>query len=531
LRHSSTIAQLLAAGRDAAPAIEAPGRRPMTHAELRAHVDATVDALNGHGIVRNDRVAIVLPNGPEMASAFVAIAAGATTAPLNPAYREEEFAFYLEDLRAVALVVESGSESPALAAARAIGIRVFEIVVPADAPAGAFTLREMREGSDETGTAASSSPGVDPSDEQRANEGMDGLLTLAAPDDVALVLHTSGTTSRPKIVPLMHANVCASARNVATTLRLRPEDRCLNVMPLFHIHGIVAALLATLGAGGSVFCTPGFDALKFFAWLGEAKPTWFTAVPTMYQAILARAPRNREAVEEARLRFMRSASAALPPQVMAGIEKLFGAPLVEAYAMTEAAHQMTCNPLPPGVRKPGTVGPAAGPEVAVMDEAGNLLAAGAVGEVVIRGPNVTRGYENNPEANADAFTRGWFRTGDQGVMDEHRYLTITGRLKEIINRGGEKISPAEVDAVLMEHPAVQQVVTFAVPHDKLGEEVAAAVVLREGDKASAQELRDFCAQRLADFKVPRQLLVVDEIPKGPTGKMQRIGMAARLGLA
>jgi acyl-CoA synthetase (AMP-forming)/AMP-acid ligase II len=482
-------------------------------------VARTVAALAARGIGRNDRVAIVLPNGPEMATAFVAVAAGATTAPLNPAYRREEFDFYLRDLGAAALIVEQGSDSPALDAAQALDVEVLEIAVDGDEPAGVFRFVELPERGTKPGGGAGRGA-------IRAGDG-----SYAGPADIALVLHTSGTTSRPKIVPLSHANVCASARNVAATLRLSPDDRCLNVMPLFHIHGLVAALLATLRAGASVFCTPGFNALKFFAWLEESHPTWFTAVPTMYQAILARAERNRAAIDGAPLRFMRSASASLPPQVLARAEEVFGVPLVEAYAMTEAAHQMTCNPLPPGERKPGTVGPAAGPEVAVMDEAGKLVDVGKVGEVVIRGINVTAGYENNPDANAAAFTAGWFRTGDQGRMDEDGYLTITGRLKEIINRGGEKVSPLEIDAVLMGHPAVRQVVTFAVPHDKLGEEIAAAVVLAPEAQVDAAELRDFCAARLAPFKVPRTLLIVEEIPKGPTGKMQRIGMAERLGVA
>jgi acyl-CoA synthetase (AMP-forming)/AMP-acid ligase II len=221
----------------------------------------------------------------------------------------------------------------------------------------------------------------------------------------------------------------------------------------------------------------------------------------------------------------------MPTQVIREMEEVFGAPLVESYGMTEAAHQMAANPLPPRVRKPGSVGIAAGPELAIMDEAGSLLPAGATGEVVIRGDNVTRGYENNPKANAEAYTNGWFRTGDQGVLDAEGYLTITGRLKEIINRGGEKVSPREVDEVLMDHPAVAQVVTFAIPHDKLGEEVGAAVVLREGTALTDRELRDFASQRLADFKVPRRIVLLDEIPKGATGKLQRIGLAQKLGLA
>jgi acyl-CoA synthetase (AMP-forming)/AMP-acid ligase II len=333
------------------------------------------------------------------------------------------------------------------------------------------------------------------------------------------------------MVPLSHRNVCASAGNIQRTLRLEPGDVCLNVMPLFHIHGLMAAILSTLATGASVCCTPGFDALRFFAWLDQAKPTWYTAVPTMHQAILLRAKHNQEVIARARLRFIRSSSSSLPPQVLHDLEETFGVPVVEAYAMTEASHQMTSNQLPPGKRKPGTVGCAAGPEVAIMSETGaELLEQGQTGEIVIRGENVTKGYDANPEANAKAFANGWFRTGDQGVMDEDGYLTITGRLKEIINRGGEKISPREVDDVLMDHPAVQQVVTFAMPHKSLGEEVAAAVVLREGQTADEKEIRAFASERLAAFKVPRKVLIVAEIPKGATGKLQRIGLAEKLGL-
>jgi acyl-CoA synthetase (AMP-forming)/AMP-acid ligase II len=301
-------------------------------------------------------------------------------------------------------------------------------------------------------------------------------------------------------------------------------------MPLFHIHGLMAGLLAPLAAGSRVFCTTGFNALRFFAWMGEARPTWYTAVPTMHQAILSRAAPNGEVIASNPLRFIRSSSSSLPPQLIQELEATFGAPLIESYGMTEASHQMASNPLPPGKRVPGTVGVAAGPEVAIMDERGDLLPPGRTGEIVIRGENVTLGYENNPEANAAAFTHGWFRTGDQGVMSEDGYLSITGRLKEIINRGGEKISARVVDEVLMDHPAIEQVVTFAVPHVKLGEDVAAAVVLREGASLTEKEVREFAARRLADFKVPRKVLFLPEIPKGATGKLQRIGLAAKLGL-
>jgi acyl-CoA synthetase (AMP-forming)/AMP-acid ligase II len=302
-------------------------------------------------------------------------------------------------------------------------------------------------------------------------------------------------------------------------------------MPLFHIHGLIAGVLTPLSAGSMVFCTPGFNALKFFAWMDEARPTWYTAVPTMHQTILSRASKSADVIARHPLRFIRSSSSSIPPQVIREMEEVFGAPLIESYGMTEATHQMASNPLPPAVRKPGSVGVAAGPEVAIMGEDGTLLPRGATGEIVIRGPNVTAGYENNPKANADAFTDGWFRTGDQGTMDEDGYLTLTGRLKEIINRGGEKISPREVDEILMDHPAVAQVVCFGMPHPKLGEEVAAAVVLREGQSATERDLQAFVASRAAEFKVPKKILVMDEIPKGATGKLQRIGLAAKLGLA
>ena len=354
---------------------------------------------------------------------------------------------------------------------------------------------------------------------------------LAEPDDTALVLHTSGTTSRPKIVPLLQRNVVASARNIVATLALGPGDVCLNIMPLFHIHGLMAATLASLAAGAQVSCSPGFNALRFFHWLDDVKPTWYTAVPTMHQAILARAERHHDSLARCRLRLIRSSSASLPPQVMAQLERTFRAPVIEAYGMTEAAHQMASNPLPPRPRKPGSVGVAAGPDVAIMDERGALLPGGEIGEVVIRGTNVTPGYESNPEANAKAFTNGWFRTGDQGALDEEGYLRLTGRLKELINRGGEKISPLEIDEALMHHPAVQQVVAFGMPHEQLGEEVAAAVVLREGQHATERELREFAATRLIHFKVPRKIVIVTEIPKGATGKLQRIGLAAKLGVA
>jgi acyl-CoA synthetase (AMP-forming)/AMP-acid ligase II len=505
---TGTIAAALAAADAKRTALAAPERQELSHGALRRQIEATVARLNALGIGRGDAVAIVLPNGPEMATAFLSVAAGAVTAPLNPAYRDEEFDFYLGDLKARALVIQAGMESPARAVAARRGVAVIELVPDASGPAGGFAL--------EPGGAA---PGAARSD------------GFAEADDIGLILHTSGTTSRPKMVPLAQRNLAASAGNIGRMLRLGPDDRCMNIMPLFHIHGLVAAVLSSLAAGGSTYCTPGFNALKFFAWLEDADPTWYSAVPTMHQAILGRAERNGDVIARQRLRFIRSSSSSLPPQVMAALEATFGCPVIEAYGMTEASHQMTSNPLPPAARKPGSVGIAAGPEVQVIGEDEAPRGPGEIGEVVIRGASVTAGYLENPAANATAFTRGgWFRTGDQGALDAEGYLTITGRLKEIINRGGEKISPREVDEVLLDHPAVGQAVTFALPHDKLGEDVAAAVVLKDGAEAGERELRDFVAGRLADFKVPRKIVFLPEIPKGATGKLQRIGLAKVLGL-
>lgn len=507
---TDTISALIAPHPAEAPAIGAPGRAWLSYGALRALSAEITTSLHGLGIGRGDRVAIVLPNGPEMATAFFTVAQVATTAPLNPAYREEEYAFYLEDLRAKALIVEAGYDGPALAAAAQFGVAILRLLAPADAPAGYFTL--------------SADAPVGQAD-----------TTAPAPDDVALILHTSGTTSRPKIVPLLQSNLCASARNITASLALAPEDRCLNVMPLFHIHGLIAAVSASLAAGAQISCAPGFNALRFFAQLDEVRPSWYTAVPTMHQAILARAERNKDIITNAPLRFLRSSSASLPAPVMTALVETFSAPVIEAYGMTEATHQMCCNPLPPRAQKPGSVGVAAGPEVRIADETADaLLGDGATGEVVISGPNVTPGYEGNPKANESAFFmaegKRWFRTGDQGAFDDEGYLRLTGRLKEIINRGGEKISPLEVDAVMLAHPDIAQVVCFAVPHPKLGEEIAAAVVLKEGSTLDERAIREFTAQSVADFKVPRSVVILDEIPKGATGKIQRIGMAEKLGL-
>lgn len=501
--HTDTLWSLLRNAARSAPdaaAILSPGRAPLTYRDLVSQIQRVAGALRAEGLGPADRVAVVLPNGPDLAAAFLSVAASAACAPLNPAFTRGEFEFYLKDLRARALLVADGSDGTARDAARRLGLRV--LTIRARERAGEFDLPSQ------SGDAAG----------------------WPEPDGPALLLHTSGTTSRPKLVPLTQRNLAASAAQIAAALALTPSDRCLNIMPLFHIHGLMAAVVASLCARGSVVCTDGAYAARFFDWTREFRPTWYTAVPTMHQTILAQARARPGAAREVPLRFIRSSSAALPVPVLEELERVFGAPVVEAYGMTEASHQMASNPLPPRARKPGSVGVAAGPEIAVMDGEGRLLSPGEIGEVVIRGPAVTAGYDGNEAANRDAFRHGWFRTGDQGRLDEEGYLFLTGRLKELINRGGEKIAPREVDDALLAHPAVRQAVCFAVPHAQLGEDVGAAVELHPGARVTPGDLREWAAERLPAFKVPRVVRVVDSIPKGPTGKLQRTGLAAALGI-
>jgi acyl-CoA synthetase (AMP-forming)/AMP-acid ligase II len=461
----------------------------VTYGALRSQVQAFAEALAAYGIKRGDRVGMALPNGLPMIVSFLAASEAGTAAPLNPAYKEDEFRFYLEDTAARVLLLPPGGAEEAR---RAAGDRVPVLTVEQDAN-GAVTLSGL------TGGRPYEPPAI---------------------DDVALILHTSGSTGRPKRVPLTHANLSVSATNVARSYDLTASDVSLCVMPLFHVHGLVASTLATLATGGTVVVPAKFSPLSFWRVARDHGVTWYSAVPTLHQLLLARAePGAARPAGAEKLRFIRSCSASLPPQVMHDLEAAFGAPVLEAYGMTEAAHQMASNPLPPGPRKPGSVGPGAAVRVSIMDADGRHLPAGERGEVVIQGPNVIRGYENNPEANATSFVDGWFRTGDQGYLDPDGYLTLVGRLKELINRGGEKISPREIDEVLLTHPAVAEAVCFGVPHPTWGEEVAAVVVPRE--EVTEADLLEYCRERLADYKRPKQIHISDAIPRTATGKIQR----------
>lgn len=474
-----------------------------TFRQLLQRIGQAASALRKAGVTPGDCVATVLPEGPGAALAFLGVTRLCAAAPLNPAYSEKDFTFYLQDLKPAALLLPVGWASPAEQVAESLSIPVLRLELP--------------------DTAAPDHFGIAGSDTDDLQSG-----PLPEADAVALILHTSGTTSRPKMVPLTHANLAASMCHVARTLDLSPEDRGLNPMPLFHIHGLVGCLLSSIAGGGSLVCAPGFRGDSFFDWITTCRANWYSAVPTIHQAALAVARENPGIVADIRFRFIRSSSSALPPAVFEEMERFWRAPVIESYGMTEAAHQMASNPLGSGPRKAGSVGRPAGPEIQVMDQEGNLLEQGATGEIVIRGPNVTHGYRANEEANAKAFVNGWFRTGDQGRFDEEGYLFLTGRLKEMINRGGENIAPKEIDEALLEHPGVRQAVAFAIPHESLGEDLLAAVVAEPGSRPDEQELREFLAGRLAGFKVPSRILFLDTIPKGPTGKVQRIGLHQQL---
>jgi acyl-CoA synthetase (AMP-forming)/AMP-acid ligase II/acyl carrier protein len=475
-------------------AILAPERVPMTYDALWSHTREVVRGLRSHRVGRTDRVAVVLPDGPEAAVAMVAVAAGAVCVPLNPGFTYDEYQRYFGELHLAALLIHAHSNSASRRAAHTLGIPVIEVVTPPHDLAGAFSI---------LGHAP-----------QRA-----GYDEFASGADDAFMLLTSGSTSRPKTVPLTHASVCLSACNVGIALELGSRDRLLSVLPLFHGHGLISGLLAALAAGSSVVCTPGFDARSFFGWLTEFRPTWYTAVPAIHQAILREADPHKETARRSSLRLVRSASTSLVHEVFGGVAALFGVPVIDTYGMTEAATQIAANPLQR--QKPGSVGRPAGPEIAILDSKGRRLPSGKRGEIALRGPTITRGYDNDAAATASAFRDNWFRTGDLGYLDAEGYLFIVGRIKEIIHKGAQKVAPAEVEQALLNHPDVIDAAVFPVPHRQLGADVAAAVVLRQDAKVSAPSLRDFARERLVGFKVPGLIWIVPEIPKGAGGKIKR----------
>ncbi|CAI2175929.1 16594_t:CDS:2 [Funneliformis geosporum] len=441
-------------------------------------------------------IAIVLPNSLEFTVAFLAITLFRNiAAPLNPNYTEDEFKFYIEDSKSKVMIVPQGwvqQNKAAVKAAKAFDAVIFEIAW--DNHNHQINL------------------GV------QSGKAIVGKFQERNPyhTDVALLLHTSGTTGRPKGVPLTHHNIITTMNNIIRTYNLVPSDRTLLVMPLFHVHGLIGGMLSTLLSGGTVVIQPKFSATDFWNHFLQYGCTWYTAVPTIHQILLRHSSPNGGAPK---LRFIRSCSSSLAPSTLSELEKKYKAPVLEAYAMTEAAHQMTSNPLPPLPHKPGSVGFGQGVQVTILDQNGNPTEEG---EVCIKGANVTPGYLNNQSANESSFTKdGWFRTGDQGKFDNDGYLFLTGRIKELINRGGEKISPLEIDSVLLSHPSIAEAVSFAVPNEIYGQEVHATVILKKEQQISEKELQDYCGKSLVKFKIPKKIYFTDVMPKTATGKIQR----------
>ena len=468
------------------------GARNLSYGELRATAVRIGGQLLHAGVGPGRTVALSFANGPEIVATFLGVlSAGAAAAPLNPAYTEQELDAYLRDLEPAAMVVDGPAEAARRACA-ALGIQVIDL------DTGGSELRLA---------------------------GVEGVEPVGRPDPnaTALVLHTSGTTSKPKGVYLRQRHLAASAQTIAATYGLVEADVSYCVMPLFHVHGLVASTFATLASGGTVVIPPRFSASRFWEDVARWEATWFSAVPTIHRTLTLRAPEDTR--RDHRLRFARSCSSALPAPLHREFEQRFGVPLLEAYGMTEASHQMCSNPLPPGQRRPGTVGRATGVDVRIVDDTWEPLPVGSPGEVVIRGASVVEEYRGNPEATAANFRDGWFRTGDRGVLSDDGYLTLAGRIKELINRGGEKISPHEVEEVLLSHPDVAEAAAFAMPDEKYGEQVGAIVVPRNSTEVVERGLREHCARALAEFKVPHRFFIRDEIPKGPTGKVQRRHLA------
>ncbi|KAL8534414.1 hypothetical protein ACS0TY_010434 [Phlomoides rotata] len=481
-------------------AISVSDKFNLTHARLHHLVDHAATQLLAAGVMPGDVVALTFPNTIEFVVMFLAvIRVRATAAPLNAAYTFDEFEFYLSDSESKLLLTSEEGNEPAQAAAAKLKIRHLTANLP-DAESDII---------------------LSPTRLESAADSLSKLIN--DPSDVALFLHTSGTTSRPKGVPLTQQNLHSSVQNIKSVYKLSESDSTVIVLPLFHVHGLVAGLLSSLGAGAAVTLPSGgrFSASTFWSDMKRYYATWYTAVPTIHQIILDRHLSSPEPVYP-NLRFIRSCSASLAPAIMDRLEKAFGAPVLEAYAMTEATHLMTTNPLPEdGPHKAGSVGKAVGQELAILDENGVQQGPNGTGEVCIRGPNVTKGYKNNPEANQSAFQFGWFHTGDLGFIDSDGYLHLVGRIKELINRGGEKISPIEADAILLSHPDIAQAVAFGVPDEKYGEEINCAVIPREGSNLDDAEVTRFCKKNMAAFKVPKKVYITDSLPKTATGKIQR----------
>lgn len=485
-----------------APALCAGPGRVLSHRQLAAVQTAQVAALRAAGIDPGDRIGVVLPRSADAAAVSLVLASAACCVPLNPDATAPELTAALQRTGCRWLVAQP--HSAAWQCGQALGLACIDVTTE---PAGGFRFEHLP-----------------PADRPVA-------AVAATARDTALLLQTSGSSAEPKLVPLSHRQLLCSAANLVRSLALGPQDRCLNMLPLFHVGGLVDLLLAPLSVGGAVQVTERISAREFLAALDGFRPTWYQGVPTMLREVLSVAQLEPRHLARHRLRFIRSVSSALSERLQAELEATFGCPVIAIYGMTETAGVITSNPLPPGRAKPGSVGLPVGPQLRIARADGSWAAAGESGEICVRGDTVIGAYADTGTPDEAAFFGDWLRTGDCGYLDADGYLFLDGRLKDIINRGGEKIAPLEIDRCLLQHPQVVEAAAFAAPHPTLGEEVALAVVPAPGAALDETALREFLAQRLAAHKLPRHIHVLDALPLGRTGKVQRRLLTERLAVA
>ena len=467
---------------------------------------------------RQSTVAISMPNSLEFVVAFLGATMDAKIgAPLNPNYKEKEFNFYLNDLKSRVIVMPKGTvtqknTAEIVKSAKKFQCFIVELYFNPERFIVEYDIYTPKDNYNKRIYTSKHKP-------KFMNHDPVKFPGFARSSDVAMILHTSGTTSLPKTVPLLHLNIVRSTLNIAKTYKLTSQDRSYVVMPLFHVHGLIGVLLSSFRVQGSCVIPLKFSPKTFWSHFVNTHCNWFSCVPTN-SMIMLNVPKP---TPFPKIRFIRSCSSALAPAIFHKLESEFQAPVLEAYAMTEASHQMTSNNLPPGKRKPGTVGQPQGVEFVILDVYDKILPQGSIGEVSIRGENVTLGYKNNDKANEENFTKrlNYFRTGDQGFFDPEGFLVLTGRIKELINRGGEKISPIELDGVMLSHPNVDEAVSFGVDDDVYGQVVQAAVVLKPNTKLNSQELVKFMSDKVAKFKIPVKIYFVEKLPKTATGKIQR----------
>lgn len=471
-------------------AIESPGFPPITYRDLRDEVSAFVTSLNARGFHRNDRIALIMSPGPETAVLLVSVMSGFTAVPLNPRSTVEEYRKSFIRIGIQAVIVRKDSLESVAVAAAAGPLPVIQWV-PVPRKAGILSLFPQKD------------PGSGPAE-------------YAKDSDTVYILQTSGTTAVAKIVPVIQRQLCYNKEMTRRLLQITNNDRCLHIIPLYHGMGLGTALVSTLLAGGTVIFPQEFIPSDFPTLLKTTRPTYYAAGPALHQAILKEVKKmSAEDRVSHHLRFIRSTSGFLPGNIRLELEELLRVPVIESYGSSEAL-TITLN-LPP---QRGSVGLTVTDSLRIADECGCTLPEGQAGEVLIRGPSVFPGYDNAPQENSEAFFDGWFRTGDLGYTDSQGYLYLTGRKKELINKGGEKISPAEIDAILLSYTGIADAMSFPVRDPVLGEEIAAMVV-RNRKSVSEMEIRNYLLDYLQPGKIPRWIYFVDSIPKNASGKPVR----------